>query len=344
MRTSLSVITVLIISLAGSVLCAQDVIEVENKELSPIYLETLSKLDSLRTSPDRAINLLTDALPKITEPYERFDLIYWKLATLFCETKKYREAFNILKKGQSEGLFYVLIIGGIKFPPYIINLEKFDDFQSFLDENRRLSDAAEKTAKFEYFVRLPRNYSNNKKYPLIIILHEGFGNNFKETQNWHSPKLESDYITVYTQGDRLMGSFLRNYQRDSDSQFATAYRQIVNKYSVDTTQVLIGAQSAGAREAFKLTLEEIIPVKGVILAIPSMPQMDDVKIKKAADRGVKLYILAGKNTAEISRTKEAVKKFNKHGLQNHFVIFPGKEYELPDKFPAQIDISLDYLR
>ena len=322
---------------------AQNVVEVPKVNLSSFYLDVMNKLGDLRTSPESAIKLLNDALPKITNPYERFNLIFWELSSLYCEIGKYEKGFEILKNGQTEGLFYPFILGQNKFPPYVVNFEKFDDFQSFLDENKKLRSAAQETAKSEYIVQVPKNYSKDKKYPLLIVLYGGFGSHIQQMQDWHSPKLESEYITVYMQGDLCMGSFLRSYPRDNVDQFVTAYNQIANKYPVDTTQVLIGAQSAGAYHSFMLMLDELIPVKGMILAFPGTPQLDFAKVKKAAERGVRVSILAGENDPRVIRTKELAVDLDKQGLQNRFIIFSEKGHEFPDNFPKQIDLSLDFI-
>jgi acetyl esterase/lipase len=346
-KTIMKIITMaalaLISVLMANTISAQDAIEVDIIKLSPIYLETMNRLDSLRTTPDQAIALLNDALTKITEPFERSNIIFWELPALLCEQKNYRAAFEVLKGGQIEGLFYAFIMGENNFPSYITNFQQFDDFQPFLDENRRLRTEAQKTAKLEYVVQLPKNYSPEKKYPLILIFHGGFGSHIQQTQDWHSPKLESDYITAYLQGDQCAGSFLRSFQRDSVDKIITAYKQIKDKYSIDTTRVFTGSQSAGAHISLKLMLNEMIPIKGMVLVIPTTPPMDSTQIKKAAERGVKLAILAGETDPRISRTKEMVENFSKLGLQNTFKIFPGKGHEFPDKFPEQIDLSLDYI-
>ena len=331
------------IFIIANLLFAQNVAEVPKTNLSSFYTGILSKLENLRTSPDSALKLLTDALPKITSKYERFNLIFWEIPVLYCELGKYEDGFDVLKNGQKEGLFYPFILGQNKFPPYIDNFEKLNDFQILLDENKKLRSEAQETAKFEYVVQLPKNYSKEKKYPLLIVLYGGFGNYTQQILDWHSPKLESDYITAYMQGDQCMGSFLRSYSRDNADQFVIAYNQIVNKYSVDTTSVLLGAQSAGAHHSFMLMLNEMIPIKGMILAFPAAPQLDSTKIKKAAERGVRIVMLAGEYDSRVIKTKEISVAMDKAGLQNRLIISSEKGHEFPDNFPKQIDLSLNYI-
>ena len=324
-------------------LFAQNVIEVSKTNLSSLYTETLSELDNLRITPEAALKSLTEILPNITNPFERFYFIFWEIPALYCELGKYEDGFDVLKMGQKEGLFYPFILGQNKFPPFVANFEKFDDFQSFLDENKKLREAAQQTAKFEYVVQLPKDYSKNKKYPLMIVLYGGFGSHTQQMQDWHSPKLESDYITAYMQGDQCMGSFLRSYSRDNADQFVIAYNQIINKYSVDTTRVLLGAQSAGAHHSFMLMLNEMIPVKGMILAFPGTSQLDLEKVKKAGERGVRVSILAGEYDPRVIKTKEMAVNMDKQGLQNRLIISSEKGHEFPDNFPKQIDLSLNYI-
>lgn len=322
---------------------AQNVVEVSGLNLSPLYTDVIKKLENLRTSPESALNLLNETLPKISSQYERFNLIFWEIPALLCELERYEDGFEVLKKGQKEGFFYPIFIEPNKFPSYIINFENLNDFQSFMLENDRLKTAAQDTTEFEYVVRLPHNYSKNKKYPLVMILHGGFGSHTQLMQDWHSTKLDSGFITVYTQGDRCLGNFLLGYSRDKTEMFVNAWKQISKKYPVDTTNVILASQSAGAHHSLKLMLDEMIPVTGMILVIPAVPELDIEKLKKASKRGIRIAILAGENDPRLIKTKEMSIEFEKLGLINRLNIFPGKGHEFPDNFPHQIDLSLDFI-
>lgn len=333
----------LIILINVSFSFAQNVIEVQETNISGLYLKTLSQLDNLRNKPEEAIKILTETLPQITNPFERFNLIFWEIPALYSELGKFEEGFDILKMGQKEGLFYPFIMGQNKFPPYVGNFEKFDDFQSFLEENKKLREAAQADAKLEYIIQLPIYYSKDKQYPLMIILYGGFGSHRQLKMDWHSPLLESEYITAYMQGDQCVGSFLRSYPKDNVDQFVAAYKQISIKYSVDTTRVVLAAQSAGAHNSFILMLDELIPIKGMILAFPSSPQLDLQKLKRAGERGVKVVLLAGEYDPRVIKTKEIAVEMDKQGLKNRFIISSEKGHEFPDNFPHQIDLSLDFI-
>ncbi|MFH1197126.1 MAG: hypothetical protein V1720_15625 [bacterium] len=322
---------------------AQNVVEVSKMNLGSHYIEVMEKLEKLRTSPESALNLLNESLQKISNPYERFNLIFWEIPALYCELGKFEEGFKVLKNGQKEGLFYPIFLEPNKFPSYIANFESFSDFKSFLVENERLKTAAQDTTDFEYVVQLPRNYTKEKKYPLLMILHGGFGSHTQLMHDWYSPKLDSGFITVYTQGDRCLGNFLLGYSRDKTEMFVTAWKHILEKYSVDTTHVILGSQSAGAHHSLKLMFDEMLPVKGMILAIPAVPELDMEKVKKAAGRRIRAAILAGENDPRIIKTKEMSVEFDKLGLKNRLIIFPGKGHEFPDEFSKQIDLSLDFI-
>jgi len=323
---------------------SQDVVEVKQTKITHEYLTVMEQVNTLRgQDPAKAIGLLGDLLAKTDSRFERFQIIFWELPALYCELGKFREGFDVLKNGQQEGFFYPFMLGENKFPPHVGHFENFADFSSFLAENKRLRSEEQQKANFEYIVRTPKNYLPEKKYPLLMVLCGGFGSHLQQTLDWRSPKLESEYIVAYLQGDQCQGSFLRSYQRENVDQMVAAYRQIAMKYSVDSGRVFIGAQSAGAHHSLKLMLEELIPVKGVILAFPGTPQLDEALLKKAAERVVKISILAGENDPRIIRTKEMAVTLDKCGLPNRFIVFSEKGHEFPDDFPKQIDLSLAFI-
>ena len=111
-----------------------------------------------------------------------------------------------------EGIIFPFITKKDKeFPHYLSEYSDNKRFQDFILLNDRLKISAAENSKAEYFVNLPVNFNPDNKYPLIIILHGGIGNNYATYINWDSKKIKNSYISVYPQGRIARGSYARSY-------------------------------------------------------------------------------------------------------------------------------------
>lgn len=122
------------------------------------------------------------------------------------------------------------------------------------------------------------------------------------------------------------------------------YQQIKRKYAVDPNRVMVGGASAGGIIATTIAQNATIPVSGAILAFPGPPPgLTEAKLRQATERGMRVALLTGELDGAIKIQKDLGVLFDKAGLPNRFVVFPGIGHQFPKDFPAQIDISLEFI-
>ena len=328
-----------------SLLYAQHVVEVQKPDLSETYLTVTEKAARIKgQNPEESIRLLNEAMSQIDGDYERFQITFFHLFFIYSGMGRFQEALDVLIEGQKEGFFYPITTGERKYPSFVDVFKGFEGFDGFLEQNDRLKDEAQKDANFEYIVQVPDDYNEGKTYPLLLVLTGGWGSHIGLTEDWHSAKLQSDYVVAYLQGIRYRGSFLRSYNRENLDNVLEAYKQIVEKYAVDTSRVVLGGQSAGGRRALTLALDELLPATGLLLAFPVVPRDADFeKIDKAVERNVRTVFITGEKDRRFEQQKESAALFDKQGLPVRFVAYPEKGHEFPDDFPKQIDHGLDFI-
>jgi dienelactone hydrolase len=290
-----------------------------------------------------AIHLLEEAHPTIQSPIEQFELIFFELSPRYAANGRFEECLKLLKNGQDLGLFYPIGPGDPPFPELVSHLSNLAGFDAFLRENDRRMKWAQKSAATEYYVQLPSKYSSRNSYPLFLVLHGGWGHIPGLVENWQSSVLQSDYIVAYLQGIQVRGPHTRSYAEGDLSNIVQVFREILKKYSVDTSRITIGGQSAGAGRAATLAFEELIPARGLILAFPSMSGFPDETIQKAAARGVRVSIMTGENDPRIELQKAIAVHFDQEDLPNRFIVSSETGHEFPDDFPRQLNLSLEYI-
>ncbi len=335
-----------IIALSIKVSYGQEIRELDFKALDPEFIELKQTLKEINSTDDNtSIELSLEALEKFQDKNIRFDLIVWELSIHYANLKQYDKCFDILKLGQQEGLFYYIRSGDRAFPSYITELEKLDGYEAFLKKNQELKDEASKTSKTEFMVQLPDNYIETKKYPLLMIMHGGIGSIPGIQYNYISKKLKSEFIVAYFQGSIVRASGLRSFvMQEWQGKIKQGFEEIVLKYSVDSTRIILGGPSAGGYRSLVLGLNNTIPATGLLLSFAVYPRdTDSTFYIKSAERGLKVALLCGENDWAIQQQKKLGYNLDKFGIANRFVVFPETGHGFPENWTYYLDTSLEFL-
>ncbi|MCF8368434.1 MAG: hypothetical protein K9G76_05280 [Bacteroidales bacterium] len=346
MKQLTSILLLIIITLTIPSLFGQEIRELPFKALNPKFITLKKTLKEINTTDDqKSIDLSLEALDKFNDKNVRFDLMVWESSVHYANLKQYNQCFEILKQGQQEGMFYYIRSGDRPFPAYIPELEKLDGYEAFLKKNQELSDEAAKTSKAEFMVQLPDNYSETNHYPLMLIMHGGWGNIPDIQYSYISEKLKSEFIVAYFQGSIIRASELRSFEMEGwQPKIKQGYEEIVAKYAVDTSRVIVGGPSAGGYRSLILGLEHIIPVSGLLLSFPVYPRDSDTSVFiQSAERGLKVAMLCGENDWAIQQQKKLGYLLDKYGIRNRFVVFPEEGHGFPENWSYYLNTSLAYL-
>ncbi|MCB2201139.1 hypothetical protein KQH26_00070 [bacterium] len=324
----------------------QKILELSYKPLDKEFISLKKTLKEINATDDqKSIELSLEALNEFTNINIRFDLMVWELSVHYANLKQYNQCFEILKKGQQEGMFYYIRSGDRPFPAYTPELEKLDGYEAFLEKNQALKDEAGISSKAEFMVQLPDNYSETNRYPLMLIMHGGWGSIPAIQHSYISEKLKNEFIVAYFQGSIVRASGLRSFEMEGwQPKIRQGYEEIVAKYAVDTSRVIIGGPSAGGYRSLVLGLNHIIPASGLLLSFPVYPiETDSTFFINSAERGLKVALLCGENDWAIQQQKKLGYLLDKYGIRNRFVVFPEEGHGFPENWPYYLDTSVDYI-
>jgi len=324
---------------------SQDVNELLYEPLYKDFIELTKNMSEQQSNDEKSIEMALKGLEKYNNASYRYNLIFWKLSFHYASLGQYDSCFEILKKGQDEGLFYYLGTAEREFPPYLKELKKLEEYESFRVKNEELKEAANKTKTTEFMVQLPNNYDQNTNYPLILIMHGGIGCITNLQYSYLSEKLQTEFIVVYTHGGIYFGSSSRVYDRENwQNDIKNIYQQITSNYSIDTTKVILAGPSAGGYRSLVLGLNNEIPAKGLLLSFAVNPRVwDSTLYIKSAERGLKVALLCGEDDWAIQQQKKLGYWLDKYGIKNRFVVFPEEGHGFPENWSYYLDTSLDFI-
>ncbi|UCH15406.1 MAG: dienelactone hydrolase family protein, partial [Bacteroidales bacterium] len=231
-----------------------------------------------------------------------------------------------------------------EFPHFLSEYSDNKRFQDFILLNDSLKISTAENTKAEYFVNLPVNFNPDNKYPLIIVLHGGIGNNNTTYINWDSKKIKSDFISVYPHGRIVRGSYARSYGESGLEDIKEIYKQVASNYPVDTSVVILAGQSAGGDLSLRLAYDDI-PAQGLLLAFPVKPK--DLDYKKASEfknKNIRIVMICGeKDQRFFPGQQEMSVILDSAGVENRFIKYPELGHGFPDDFPEQLDKGILYI-
>jgi len=323
----------------------QNVVEVQRTELSKEFNETVKKAIQYKDSTIyKKIENFENGLKIAKSRYEKYRIIFNSLGQRYTSTKQYDKAIDLWIAANKEGIFFPFDLNDKDDLPY---LQKYIDnkrFRDFLLVNDRLRDSANINSKTEYFVNLPVNYSPHVKYPLIIVMHGGSGNNINAYYDWESKEINKDFISVYPRGKEMEGSHSSRYGQSGITDINEIYQQVIKKYSIDTLKIILAGQSLGGHLAIRLSYNTI-PARGLLLAFPVKPV--DFDYKKAIEfkkRNFKIVMVCGERDDDFFPGQQEMSNIlDSAKVENRFIKYPELGHGFPKDFSEQIAKGLQYL-
>lgn len=250
------------------------------------------------------------------------------------------KAVEALEDGLRRGIFYGLWDFGA---PLWDPLRETPRFQAFLKANQARVDEASRKAVLLTDVVTPEGYDPARKYPLFIALHGG-GETMAELKPlWISPRLRSEFITLYVQSTQVASMTGFHWQdaaltrRDVEA----AYKKVVAQYPVDTGRVLIGGFSSGGYGAMVTAFADIFPVRGFVALCPGVPEsLRDEDILAAKARGLRGTLLTTGLDHRVEAQRTLAERMAKLGLPVEFHETPNIGHWFPDDFAVRLDTAI----
>lgn len=245
-----------------------------------------------------------------------------------------------LEEGLRRGAFFGLWdFDGVVLAP----LKAAPEFAAFWERNlARLAEAQSKAAmKLE--IVLPEGHDPARRYPLFIALHGGGEDIATFKPNWTSPRLRSEFITLYVQSSQVANMRGFHWQDEAMTRrdLSAAYAAALAAQPIDSTRVLVGGFSSGGYASLLVGLHELLPVRGFVALCPPVPEgLTDGEIAAAALRGLRGSLLTTERDGRVDAQRALVAHLAAQGLPVDFAVTPDTGHWYPEDFAAQLDAAI----
>lgn len=273
---------------------------------------------------------------------EKTRQITYNMALFYTFAGDYNNAIKALNYGHSKGIFYgVWDFFAEQWKPLL----ETPAWKDFLAENDKRVKAAQEKAELIVDISLPEGYDASKKYPLFIALHGGGDNLADFKPNWTSPKMKKEYIVAYLQSTQVASMTGFHWQNDemTKKDIAKALDIIKEKHPIDEKEILMGGFSSGGYGSMTVAFSNTIPVKGVILLCPPVPDVTNDQLSESCTRGLRVMMLTTELDNRIEQQKELVIRMQRSNIAAKIEIFPNIGHWYPNDLPEKIDEAIAFI-
>lgn len=300
-------------------------------------LDLLSRKYVQINNLDSAILVIEYARSKFPQ-YDK-DATYL-LDSLFLSTKQDSNVLKNMDYGLKKRYFF-----GVERWDYK-DFVKYPEFIRLARIDWQIGDSLNKLSHVKFEIVLPTNYSIDKEYPLLFVFHGNNRNIQKEKGIWTSNVTKDKFIVVFVQS--YMHRTENGYKWEendekTNKEFKEIYEQIIEKYPVAKNKVIFSAMSAGGFIAIAYAFNHFVPVNGLVLNCPVVPDISDNLIKKFVDENKKIGIITGENDSELNSQKDLINKVDKIGGNNRITINTGLGHEYANDFSTLLDKYLIWI-
>ena len=307
--------------------------------------EVQTQINKLETAKDYAGAIEFIDSVKNNFPENEFEVI---LEKAYCnlKLKNYDKSMDLWEEGHSKGYFFLLRTRN----PNYADIRESERFKNICDKDDELRKEVIGKSKTIYEVKLPKDYSEDKSYPMFFILHGGGRDLNSPKEFWISKTLNDNFIVVYLQSylyytSRSYG--WANHDLRAEEDIKNIFDEIISQYKVDTKNVWMGGISAGGSAAFDIGLiNPVIPLKGIIAICPAIEGKDFTtgQVAELKEKNIDLNIITGENDWGLERQKQVMQMLDDAGVNYTVTIIPGMGHEYPPDFPTRLENILSELQ
>ena len=298
-------------------------------------LESVTRDFYKKKNIDSSILAMEYAFKNFPKDEEKATII---LAFLYTKTGNFSKAIEIWKSGLEKGHFY-----GLNNKAYEKDYKDNSDFAKLVEIEKNRDNASH----VEYEVVLPTNYNSKNPYPILFIFHGNTRNIEKAKKSWTSQMMNDKYISIFVQSYAHWSSVGYIWISNDDKtkkEFKEIYDNIMTTYQVDTNKIVFAGMSAGGKIVLDFAFNELVPMSGIILNCPVVPDsINDHSIKQFIETNKRIGIITGEKDFALNNQKELISRIDSLEGFNRITINKDIGHTFAEDFSILLDEYLKWI-
>ena len=269
-------------------------------------------------------------------------LFFWR-ACMAALMEKPDEAIEILQQGIEFGYWWSesLLCGDDD----LASLQNRSDFSALLPLCRERKQQAEASQPAEVLVYAP---ASDFPTPIMIVLHGWTGNAETSVEPFlHLP--ETGWLLAAIQSSQLTypGGHCWDDRNRARQDILDMWDALNQNHLIDPSRIVVAGFSQGGGLAVEISLNQIIPARGVLAIAPYLQISDDLSNPGSSKQplsGLRAYLMTGELDENQPTFKKIEEWLRSCQVPCHREQIIGMAHEFPADFPSQLDRALSFLQ
>ncbi|MBI9033132.1 MAG: dienelactone hydrolase family protein [Bacteroidales bacterium] len=296
------------------------------------HLDSISRVYLRANKLDSAILAVEFALDKYPAHDEKATFI---LGFLYVRAGYDSKALSNWDYGQKKGYFY-----GLDNRLYKNHFGENEGFKKIAKIDKRFGEKLDSSSHIEYEIVRPKDYSENRKYPLIFVFHGNGRNLQKAKQTWTSDVMANKCIVVYLQACIHTSPYDYRWNLRDDKttlELIEIYEEMVKINSVDTNKIILAGMSAGGMVAIDYGFNRTLAYTDYLLNCPVVPDIAIDLIDNFVSTNKQIVIITGENDFALNGQKELIEKIKEKKGRAEIKIIEGLGHQFTEDFSFLLD-------
>ena len=271
-------------------------------------------------------------------PEENATTSFWRVC-LLSRVGKTDEALRAMSSALDDGLWW--LEEQLRSDEDLAPLQGLPAFEKMVTECRTRQSLAQKNSKPEILIHLP---TGNQPHPLLIALHGRASSPEHDFRSWELV-LQMGWMLAMPKSSQLgsPNTFVWDDTARAREEIANQYKQLLEKYSIDRTRVILAGFSQGAAMALQICLRNVMPVTGFLAVGPGRFALEDLNELVRSARGKRGYLVVGERDPRYEMLTQIHALFNQNGIPCEMEKHPEMGHEFPKDFKQSIAKALKFL-
>ena len=263
------------------------------------------------------------------------------LEILYLRTNQDSKSLENWDYGLKKGYFFGLSLNW--------NKDRFKDnpeFNRLAKINKQIGDSLSNLAHVEYEVVLPTNYSTDKEYPILFVFHGNDRNLQQVRTSWTTEVIKDKFIAVYLQSYIYMSKSAYQWRLDDEKtnkEFKEIYEQVINDYPIKDSKIVFCGMSKGCSIAIDYAFNQFVPVSGLVLNCPVIPNISDSSINTFVDKNKKIAIITGEYDWAFKKQQDLINKVDSLEGNSKITVNEGLGHQFAKDFSTKLDGYLEWI-
>ncbi|MFX0208645.1 MAG: alpha/beta hydrolase [Candidatus Hodarchaeota archaeon] len=253
------------------------------------------------------------------------------------------EILKILEKGYSQGAWWskkalFALYNELKDHPTFSNLIKLAE-----------QEDSQTDSKPFLLVRTPANYSPERSYPLVLVLHGRCDSNRNEDPYWKNLLKHHDIILALLQSSQKFtdNHFVWDDLELAEEELINAYNLLKQRYLIDYSAIILAGVSQGSEVILNATFSGSLAVKGLYLVIPSAPsfldQFSKEETPQLVQEDIRVCIFMGEKDPRNTKTLNIHDFFIERGIEVQLHKEPDIGHMIPENFDQILLPAINFI-